>query len=155
MILRSASRTQLGFSRAVEGRDQRYFHSCSQLQTFATGNISPCLVSASSLMSAINDEMGLKTALEQAQKSYDQGGVPIGAALIYNGTDPAVPNVLGLGHNERIQKSSATLHGEISALDAAGRLKPAVYRSSTMVSCLQTVTACRRPLSKPHFFLLT
>ena len=105
-------------------------------------------------MPAINDEMGLKIALEQAQKSNDQGGVPIGAALIYNGTDPAVPNVLGSGHNERIQKSSAILHGEISALDAAGRLKPTVYRSSTLVSCLQAVTACRYPLSKLYFLPL-
>lgn len=81
----------------------------------------------------MDDDLGMKTALEQAQKSYGEGGVPIGAALIYHGLDPKVPQILGSGHNERVQKASAILHGETAALDAAGRLKPAVYRSSTMV----------------------
>ena len=44
------------------------------------------------------------------------------------------PSVVGAGHNERIQKQSPILHGETSALENAGRLKPNVYRNSTMVS---------------------
>lgn len=65
--------------------------------------------------------------MAQARKSYKEGGIPIGAVLIENGV------VIGEGHNERIQKLSATLHGEISALENAGRLKAEIYRNSTMV----------------------
>lgn len=81
----------------------------------------------------MDDDMGMKAALEQARKSHGEGGIPIGAALLYHGPDPKVPQMLGVGHNERVQKASAILHGETAALDAAGVLKPAVYRSSTMV----------------------
>lgn len=86
-------------------------------------------------MSASNwskiDHIGITKALEQAHKSFEEGGIPIGCSLIASdGT------VLGAGHNERIQKESATLHGEISAFENAGRLKAKVYRDATIVSCL-------------------
>lgn len=81
------------------------------------------------------DDLGLASALAKARKSYQEGGIPIGAALVYHGTSHAVANaaVLGCAHNSRIQKSSPTLHAEIAALEDAGRLKGAVYRHSTMV----------------------
>lgn len=81
------------------------------------------------------DKLGLSTALAKARKSYQEGGIPIGAALVYHGssTDPKDAVVLGCSHNSRIQKSSATLHGEIAALEDAGRLKAQVYRGCTMV----------------------
>merc|ERR1712080_668663 len=61
-------------------------------------------------------EKGLAIAIEEAKKGYEEGGVPIGGALISeDGT------VLGRGHNLRFQKDSATLHGEISTLENAGR----------------------------------
>lgn len=82
---------------------------------------------------AIDDKFGLQLALENAKKSFAEGGVPIGAALIYHGSDPRYPRTLGSGHNQRVQKSSAILHGETAALEAAGRLKADAYRSSTMV----------------------
>ncbi|KAG2755095.1 cytidine deaminase-like protein [Suillus brevipes Sb2] len=80
-------------------------------------------------------KLGLSTALAKARKSYQEGGIPIGAALVYHGssTDPKDAVVLGCSHNSRIQKSSPTLHGEIAALEDAGRLKAQVYRGSTMV----------------------
>ncbi|GBE78756.1 Cytosine deaminase [Sparassis crispa] len=74
-----------------------------------------------------SDVLGLKTALANARKSYDEGGVPIGAAL---------------GHNQRIQKSSAILHGETAALKNAGRLKAEVYRQSTMYTTLSPCSMC-------------
>jgi cytosine/creatinine deaminase len=80
------------------------------------------------------DKIGLEAAISQAKKSYNEGGIPIGSALVYHGSDSEGPRVLGLGHNQRIQKASATLHGEISALENAGRLKPDMYRNSTMAS---------------------
>jgi cytosine deaminase len=72
---------------------------------------------------------GLNAALEQARKSYSEGGVPIGGALLVNSSH----KILGSGHNERIQKSSPILHGETAALDNAGRLQADVYRQATMV----------------------
>lgn len=82
-----------------------------------------------------DDNFGLKVALEEAKKSYTEGGLPIGAALITYPTEPGVTvcTVLGVGHNERIQKSSAVLHGEMAALENAGRLPASVYRTCTMV----------------------
>lgn len=89
------------------------------------------------------DKLGFEAAFAQAQQSFDEGGVPIGAALVVHGDAEAGaggaregsgPRLIGQGHNERIQKSSAILHGEISALDDAGRQLPSVYRNATMVS---------------------
>lgn len=81
------------------------------------------------------DRHGLELSLEQARKSAAEGGIPIGSVLlIRDEASPSGNKVLGVGHNQRIQKSSATLHGEISALENAGRLKPEVYRKATIVS---------------------
>ncbi|KAG2130695.1 cytidine deaminase-like protein [Suillus clintonianus] len=90
------------------------------------------------------DKLGLSTALAKARKSYQEGGIPIGAALVYHGssTDPKDAIVLGCSHNSRIQKSSATLHGEIAALEDAGRLKAQVYRGSTMYTTLSPCIMC-------------
>lgn len=68
---------------------------------------------------------------------YSEGGIPIGAALIAeDGT------VLGTGHNMRIQKGSATLHGEMSALEAAGRLNGKAYKNCTMYTTLSPCPMC-------------
>ncbi|KAG1797420.1 cytidine deaminase-like protein [Suillus fuscotomentosus] len=90
------------------------------------------------------DKLGLSTALAKARKSYQEGGIPIGAALVYHGssTDPKDAVVLGCSHNSRIQKSSATLHGEIAALEDAGRLKAQVYRGCTMYTTLSPCIMC-------------
>lgn len=83
------------------------------------------------------DQAGLQAALEQARKSYSEGGIPIGAALAVSLSssmnEPPKIQVLGSGHNRRIQDSSAILHGETAALDNAGRLRADVYRGATMV----------------------
>ena len=89
------------------------------------------------------DKLGLATALAKARKSYQEGGIPIGAALIYHGLpDAANAVVLGCAHNQRFQKSSPTLHAEIAALEDAGRQRAAVYRNSTMV-CSPHSHTCR------------
>lgn len=68
---------------------------------------------------------------------YAEGGVPIGGALISDdGT------VLGRGHNMRFQKNSATLHGEISTLENAGRLPGKVYKNCTMYTTLSPCNMC-------------
>ncbi|RDX41126.1 cytidine deaminase-like protein [Lentinus brumalis] len=84
------------------------------------------------------DEMGMDVAFANAKKSYDEGGLPIGAALVYHGGEE--PRVVGQGHNQRIQKASPILHGETAALENAGRLKPEVYRNSTMYTTLRHVS---------------
>ncbi|KAI0329148.1 cytosine deaminase [Cubamyces sp. BRFM 1775] len=90
------------------------------------------------------DRLGFETAFAHAKQSYEEGGVPIGAALVHDGgdSDGATPSVVGQGHNMRVQKGSAILHGEIAALDDAGRQKPAVYRNATMVSPSDPCSMC-------------
>lgn len=88
------------------------------------------------------DAHGLRLAIEQAQTSASQGGIPIGSAILLPATVSQSKGsetkesytVLGAGHNERLQKGSAILHGEMSALENAGRLHATVYRQTTLVS---------------------
>lgn len=115
----------------------------SGISLIQTGIISRCArthpLTTMPIMNAMDRE-GLRLALEQARKSYKEGGIPIGSALLlsldpsnkFDGVDRV--KVLGSGHNERIQKSSPTLHAEISALENAGRLKADIYQRSTIVS---------------------
>ena len=63
-----------------------------------------------------SDRAFLEVAIEQARIGRDEGGVPIGAALVADG------RVLGAGHNRRVQQGSAIRHGETDALEVAGRL---------------------------------
>ncbi|KAJ3872834.1 cytidine deaminase-like protein [Lentinula edodes] len=87
-------------------------------------------------MSSI-DQVGIQIALTQARKSFNEGGIPIGCSLLsVNGA------ILGAGHNQRIQKSSPTLHGEIAALEDAGRLKAGVYRDATIYTTLSPCSMC-------------
>ena len=83
----------------------------------------------------IIDTQGMLLAISEAQMGYKQGGIPIGSVLLLPNESDAEGTftLLGSGHNERIQKLSPTLHGEISALENAGRLSPEVYRKSTIV----------------------
>jgi creatinine deaminase len=83
------------------------------------------------------DLAGLDHAIAQARIGRDEGGVPIGGALIADdGT------VLGLGHNRRVQQNSAIRHGETDALENAGRLPASVYRRSTMYTTLSPCDMC-------------
>ncbi|KAF2202880.1 cytosine deaminase [Delitschia confertaspora ATCC 74209] len=82
-------------------------------------------------------DAGFIAAVEEAQKGSNEGGVPIGAALV-----SADGKILGRGHNMRLQKDSATLHAEISALENAGRLPAAAYRGATMYTTLSPCDMC-------------
>jgi len=85
----------------------------------------------------MESDAGFKAALDEAKKGSEEGGVPIGAALV-----SADGKILGRGHNLRIQKGSATLHAEISALENAGRLPAATYRGATMYTTLSPCDMC-------------
>lgn len=79
---------------------------------------------------------GLETAIEEAQVGLAAGGIPIGSAIVVDG------QIVGRGHNQRIQRGSATLHGEIDALENAGRLPAAAYRRSTIYTTLSPCDMC-------------
>jgi len=77
-----------------------------------------------------------EAALEEARKGYAEGGIPIGSVLVHNG------NILGRGHNKRVQQGSPTLHGEMDALENAGRLPAKVYRESVLYTTLSPCPMC-------------
>jgi cytosine/creatinine deaminase len=78
----------------------------------------------------------LFAAIEEAEQGLAEGGIPIGAVLVYRGA------ILGRGHNRRVQQGSAVLHGEMDALERAGRLTAAVYRESIMYTTLSPCAMC-------------
>lgn len=80
------------------------------------------------------DLLGL--AIEQAEAGLSEGGIPIGAVLAVNG------NVLGVGHNRRVQWGSAIRHGETDALEQAGRLPASTYAKATMYTTLSPCHMC-------------
>ncbi|QDU17426.1 tRNA-specific adenosine deaminase [Gimesia maris] len=78
----------------------------------------------------------MQAAIEEAEKGRDAGGVPIGSVLVYEG------KIIGRGHNQRQQKGSAILHGEMSALEDAGRQPARVYRNSVIYTTLSPCPMC-------------
>jgi creatinine deaminase len=78
----------------------------------------------------------LTLAIEEAERGRDEGGIPIGAVLVHDG------RIIGRGHNRRVQQGSPTLHGEMDALERAGRRRASVYRSSTMYTTLSPCAMC-------------
>jgi cytosine deaminase len=82
------------------------------------------------------DHEFLAHAIEQARIGRDEGGVPIGAALVADG------QVIAVGRNRRVQDNSAIRHGETDALENAGRLPASVYRRATMYTTLSPCDMC-------------
>ena len=78
----------------------------------------------------------LTMAIEEAEKGRDEGGIPIGAVIVHEG------RVLGRGHNRRVQQGSAVLHGEMDALERAGRQPAAVYRECVIYTTLSPCAMC-------------
>ncbi|KAJ7929629.1 hypothetical protein B0H13DRAFT_1964128 [Mycena leptocephala] len=80
---------------------------------------------------------GIIAAYEEARKGYEEGGIPIGSVIL-----DANGEILGRGHNQRIQRSSPTLHAEIAALENAGRQRADVYRTATLYTTLSPCSMC-------------
>ena len=78
----------------------------------------------------------LKAAYEEAMQGFRDGGIPIGSVLVYDG------NIIGRGHNRRVQNGSVILHGEMDALENAGRLPAKVYRECTLYTTLSPCAMC-------------
>ncbi|MES1931084.1 cytosine deaminase [Salinisphaera shabanensis T35B1] len=75
-------------------------------------------------------------ALAQAQLGLDEGGVPIGCVLVRDG------EVVGAGHNRRVQRDSAILHAEMDALEATGRRPGSFYKDVTLYTTLSPCAMC-------------
>ena len=78
----------------------------------------------------------LNAALEEARKGLSQGGIPIGSVLVIDG------EIVGRGHNQRVQKNSVIRHAEMDCLENAGRLQPSDYRRATLYSTLSPCDMC-------------
>lgn len=78
----------------------------------------------------------MQAALEEARQGLAEGGIPIGSVLVHKGI------ILGRGHNRRVQKGSAILHGEMDALENAGRQPAQVYRESILYTTLSPCPMC-------------
>jgi creatinine deaminase len=77
-------------------------------------------------------------AIEEAERGLREGGIPIGSVLVHRGRGI----ILGRGHNRRVQRGSAVLHGEMDALENAGRLPAQVYRESVLYTTLSPCAMC-------------
>ena len=82
------------------------------------------------------DRTFLDLAIEQARLGWDEGGVPIGAALVHG------DEVLAVGRNRRVQLGSAIRHGETDCIENAGRLPAKVYRGSVLYTTLSPCFMC-------------
>lgn len=86
-------------------------------------------------LTPLEQEIMSQTVLE-ARQGLAEGGIPIGSILLHKG------KILGRGHNRRIQKGSPTLHGEMDALENAGRLPASIYRECTLFTTLSPCAMC-------------
>jgi len=78
----------------------------------------------------------LDAAIAEAKLGLAEGGIPIGAVLVHG------DRIIGRGHNRRVQQGSAVLHGEMDALERAGRQPASVYRNSVMYTTLSPCAMC-------------
>ena len=78
----------------------------------------------------------MQAALEEARQGLAEGGIPIGSVLVHNG------QIIGRGHNRRIQNGSTTLHGEMDALENAGRRSATIYRECVIYTTLSPCPMC-------------
>lgn len=78
----------------------------------------------------------LAAAVAEAEAGLAEGGIPIGSVLVHRG------QIIGRGHNRRVQRGSAVLHGEMDALENAGRQPASVYRESVLYTTLSPCPMC-------------
>ncbi len=78
----------------------------------------------------------LQAAIAEAKKSLAAGGIPIGSVLVCAG------QILGCGHNQRVQRGSVIHHGEMNALENAGRQPAPVYARCTLYTTLSPCPMC-------------
>jgi len=82
-----------------------------------------------------NDDY-MQEAIKEAKKSIKEKGIPIGSVLVYQN------RIIGRGHNQRVQKNSSILHGEMDAIENAGRGNSPIYRESVLYTTLSPCPMC-------------
>ncbi|MCW2271725.1 cytosine deaminase [Pseudomonas sp. JUb96] len=78
----------------------------------------------------------MQAAIDEARQGLAEGGIPIGSVIVHKG------RIIGRGHNRRVQSGSAILHGEMDALENAGRQPATVYAESTLYTTLSPCAMC-------------
>jgi creatinine deaminase len=78
----------------------------------------------------------MAAAIAEAEAGLAEGGIPIGSVLVHHG------KIVGRGHNRRVQRGSAILHGEMDALEQAGRLPASIYTQSVLYTTLSPCAMC-------------
>lgn len=78
----------------------------------------------------------LLAAITEARMGLSTGGIPIGSVIVYK------DQIIGRGHNQRIQRGSSILHGEMSALENAGRRTASTYRKCVLYTTLSPCSMC-------------
>lgn len=78
----------------------------------------------------------MQTAIDEARKGLAEGGIPIGSVIVHRG------QIIGRGHNRRVQQGSAVLHGEMDAFENAGRQPASVYTESVLYTTLSPCSMC-------------
>ena len=78
----------------------------------------------------------MQAAINEARAGAAEGGIPIGCVIVYQG------QIIGAGHNRRVQQGSVVLHGEMDALENAGRQPGHVYRECTLFTTLSPCSMC-------------
>jgi len=81
-------------------------------------------------------DLFMQAALEEAKLGLAEGGIPIGSVLVHQG------RIIGRGHNRRVQQGSVVLHGEMDALENAGRRPARVYRDCVLYTTLSPCAMC-------------
>ncbi len=84
----------------------------------------------------MSDDVFLIEAIKEAKKGLKEGGIPIGSVIVHNN------KIIGRGHNKRVQEGSVVLHGEMDALENAGRQKASVYKESVLYTTLSPCSMC-------------
>ena len=81
-------------------------------------------------------DLFLQAAIDEAEAGLREGGIPIGSVIVHRG------KIIGRGHNRRVQQGSAVLHGEMDALENAGRQPASMYRESVIYTTLSPCSMC-------------
>src|SRR5947199_826270 len=84
----------------------------------------------------VSADQFLEAAMEEARQGLQEGGIPIGSVVVHRNM------IIGRGHNRRVQRGSAILHGEMDALENAGRRPASVYRASRLYTTLSPCAMC-------------
>jgi len=78
----------------------------------------------------------MQAAISEAKTGLEEGGIPIGSVIVYQG------KIIGRGHNKRVQQNSVVLHGEMDALENAGRQLASVYKECILYTTLSPCPMC-------------